>query len=186
MASSISIRGLVFSTLFGALLVASSFLNIHLGFTPVPISFQNLIVMLAGAILGPLYGFISMALVVLLTAAGLPLLHGSGGIGLILGATGGFVWMYPFAALFIGLLAGKIKGRGPLAIVLMFFVMEAFGSLLLYMTGVPWLAHVTHMPLQKAMIAGCYPYLPGDAIKAAVAAFVVMPVRQVFPPSRLR
>ena len=37
----------------------------------------------------------------------------------------------------------------------------------------------------KAMAAGCYPYLPGDAIKAVVAALIIAPVRQVFPPQRL-
>lgn len=181
-----STRGLVFSALFSALLVVSSFLNIHLGFSPVPISFVNLVVMLAGALLGPLYGFISVGLVVLLTTLGVPLLHGNGGLGLILGPTGGFIWAYPFAALLIGLFASRIKGRGALSYVLMFVAMELFGSLLLYVTGVPWLAHVANYSMAKALAAGCYPYLPGDAIKALVATLIVMPIRQVYPASRLR
>lgn len=107
-----SVRGLVFSTLFSALLVVSSFFNIHLGFTPIPLSLQNLVVMLAGSVLGAVYGFFSVALVVVLTALGIPLLHGSGGMSLILGPTGGFIWAYPFAALLIGFFVSRVKGRG--------------------------------------------------------------------------
>lgn len=186
MPSFITVRGLVFSTLFGALLVASSFLNLHLPFSPVPITLQNLVVMLAGAILGPLYGFLSIALVVLLTAAGLPLLHGNGGPGLIFGPTGGFIWAYPFAALLIGWTVSRIQGRGTAAWLGLFAAAEVFGSLLLYVTGVPWLSHVAGFSLQKALAAGCYPYLPGDAVKAAVAASVALPIRRIFPVSRLK
>ncbi|WP_426448145.1 biotin transporter BioY [Paenibacillus sp. S-38] len=186
MKTSISIRGLVFSTLFGALFVASSFFNIHLGFSPVPISFQNLVVMLAGLILGPVYGFISIGLVVLLTAAGLPLMHGSGGPTLLLGKTGGFIWAYPFAALLIGWVSERVQGRGVWTFVRLFLAAEVFGSLLLYVTGVPWLAHVANLPMQKAMVAACYPFLPGDAVKAVLAALIALQIRQVFPASRLR
>lgn len=185
MKKSVSIRGMAFSALFGALLVASSYLNIHLGFTPVPISLQNLVVMLAGAILGPLYGFISIALVVVLTALGIPLLHGSGGLPLLLGPTGGFIWAYPFAALLIGWFVQRVKGRGPVSLVLIFVIMEIFGSFLLYVSGVPWLAHKAGVSLQKAMALGCYPYLPGDAVKAVLATVILVPVRQVFPVSRI-
>ncbi|MDF2959562.1 MAG: BioY protein [Paenibacillus sp.] len=185
MKMNLSLRGLVFSALFSALLVVSSFLNIHLGFTPVPISIQNLVVMLAGAILGPVYGFFSMALVVVLTAVGIPLLHGNGGLALILGPTGGFIWAYPFAALLIGWAVKRIKGHGPVAFISIFLACELFGSLLLYVTGVPWLAHVAGYSMQKALAAGCYPYLPGDAVKAVVAALIVLPVRKVFPIARI-
>ncbi|UQZ82615.1 Biotin transporter BioY [Paenibacillus konkukensis] len=185
MKKSLTMRGLAFSALFGALLVVSSYLNIHLGFTPIPISLENLVVMLTGAILGPLYGFCSVALVVVLTALGIPLLHGSGGFALLLGPTGGFVWAYPFAALLIGLLLKRVKGRGVVAFVLTFLALELCGSLLLYVSGVPWLAHKAGISLQKAMALGCYPYLPGDAVKAVLAAVILVPVRQVFPVSRI-
>lgn len=181
----ITTRGMAFSALFGALLVVSSYLNIHLGFTPIPISLENLVVMLTGAILGPLYGFISVALVVVLTALGIPLLHGSGGMALLLGPTGGFIWAYPFAALLIGLLVKRVKGRGLLPLVFTFLVLELFGSLFLYLLGVPWLAHKAGVSLQKAMVMGCYPYLPGDAVKAVLAAIILVPIRQVFPASRI-
>lgn len=181
----LSTRGIVFSACFGALYVISSFLNIHLGFSPVPITLQNFVVMLAGAILGPWYGFFSIGLVIGLTALGLPLIHGSGGLSLILGPTGGFLWAFPFAALFIGFFSRRIKGLGVGNTIAMFLVMEIFGSLLVYVSGVPWLAHTAHIPLHKALLLGCYPFLPGDAVKAFLAASAALTVRTVFPLERI-
>ncbi|WP_127584486.1 biotin transporter BioY [Paenibacillus koleovorans] len=179
-----SIKGITYSALFGALLVALSFVQIHLGFSPVPISMANFAIMLAGALLGARYGFISIGAVVVLTAIGLPLLHGAGGIGFITGRTGGFVWAYPFMALFIGYFASRIQGKGWTSFILLFLVIEV-GSLLLYLTGVPWLAHVAHYTTYKALTAGCFPFLPGDAIKALVAAIVVHQVRVYYPAGLL-
>lgn len=181
----VNTRAFVFTACFSALLVLSSYLNISLGFTPVPISMQNFVVMLAGAILGPIYGFCSMALVVLLTALGLPIIHGNGGMALLLGPTGGFIWMYPVAAFFIGLVSQRLKGNRQVKLIGMILAMELFGSLLLYVTGVPWLAHVYNFTFQKAMSAGCYPYLPGDAAKAVIGGFIAVTVSQVFPMQRI-
>lgn len=181
----LSLRGIVFSALFAALLVLFGYVSIPLGFTPVPITLQTLAVMLAGGLLGVRYGFLSMALVVVLTALGFPLLQGTGGLVKLLGPTGGYVIMWPFAALLIGLLLPRIRMKGALSYLASFLILEVFGSLLLYVTGVPWLAHVTGLSFEKAMLAGCYPYLLGDAIKAAVATVIIMQVRQVFPPERL-
>ncbi len=76
----LSLRGIVFSALMAAILVLFGYISIPIGFSPVPITLQTLAVMLAGGLLGPLYGFLSIALVVILTALGFPLLHGTGGL----------------------------------------------------------------------------------------------------------
>jgi biotin transport system substrate-specific component len=178
-------RGLVFMAAFSALFVLSSYLNIHLGFTPVPISMESFVVMLAGGILGPIYGFGSIALVIGLSVLGLPIMDGRGGLALLTGPTGGFVWMFPFAALIIGFISRYIRGRRLFSILAMIAAMELFGSLLLYVTGVPWLAHAANYSFAKAMSAGCFPYLPGDAIKAVLAGFITVTVRQVFPLERI-
>ncbi|HEX7055595.1 MAG TPA: biotin transporter BioY [Bacilli bacterium] len=185
MKNGIAIRGIVFSALFGALLVVLSFLKIDLGFTPVPIAMETMGVMLAGAFLGARYGFISILTVAVLTALGVPLLGGQGGIGLILGPTGGFIWMFPISACFIGLCAEKIKGGGPMAAGKMFLAIFLFGSLLLYVSGVPWLAYKLHVGIGKALVLGCYPFLPGDLLKAVVTTAIVMPIRRVYPVWKL-
>ncbi|MDN4603472.1 biotin transporter BioY [Paenibacillus vandeheii] len=181
----LSLRGIVFSALMAAILVIFGYISIPIGFSPVPITLQTLAVMLAGGLLGPLYGFLSIALVVILTAIGFPLLHGAGGLAVLLGPTGGYVMMWPFSALIIGLLLSKIKMNGFVGYFLAFIVFEVFGSMLIYVSGVPWLAYAYKMSLPEAMIQGFYPYIIGDLIKALFAAIIIAPVRMVFPPQRL-
>ncbi|WP_339286673.1 biotin transporter BioY [Paenibacillus sp. FSL R5-0486] len=181
----LSLRGIVFSALMAAILVLFGYISIPIGFSPVPITLQTLAVMLAGGLLGPLYGFLSVTMVVLLTALGFPLLHGTGGLAVLLGPTGGYVMMWPFSALLIGLLLARINIKGVTGFILAFVVFELFGSLLVYVSGVPWLAYAFKMDLPEAMIQGFYPYIIGDLIKAVFAAIIIAPVRMVFPPQRL-
>ncbi|PJN53173.1 Biotin transporter BioY [Paenibacillus sp. GM1FR] len=181
----LSLRGIVFSALMAAILVLFGYISIPIGFSPVPITLQTLAVMLAGGLLGPLYGFLSVTMVVLLTALGFPLLHGTGGLAVLLGPTGGYVMMWPFSALLIGLLLARINIKGVTGFMLAFVVFELFGSLLVYVSGVPWLAYAYKMDLPEAMIQGFYPYIIGDLIKAVFAAIIIAPVRMVFPPQRL-
>ncbi|WP_405159220.1 biotin transporter BioY [Paenibacillus sp. FSL H8-0283] len=181
----LSLRGIVFSALMAAILVLFGYISIPIGFSPVPITLQTLAVMLAGGLLGPLYGFLSVTMVVLLTALGFPLLHGTGGLAVLLGPTGGYVMMWPFSALLIGLLLARINIKGVTGFILAFVVFELFGSLLVYVSGVPWLAYAYKMDIPEAMIQGFYPYIIGDLIKAVFAAIIIAPVRMVFPPQRL-
>ncbi|MBB6024107.1 biotin transport system substrate-specific component [Paenibacillus sp. JGP012] len=181
----LSLRGIVFSALMAAILVIFGYISIPLGFSPVPITLQTLAVMLAGGLLGPLYGFLSIALVVVLTGLGFPLLHGTGGLGVLLGPTGGYVVIWPFSALLIGLLLSKVQVRGFKGYFLAFIIIEIFGSLLNYVTGVPWLAYRFSMSLSDAMIQGFYPYIIGDLIKAVFATIIIAPIRIVYPPQRL-
>ena len=181
----LTVRGIVFSALFAALLVVFGFVNINLGFTPVPITLATLAIMLAGAFLGAWYGFLSVLLVIVLATIGLPFIGGAGGLTVIMGPSAGFVWVWPFSALLIGFFVDKIKGRGVRAYVLTFLVIEVFGSLIMYIAGVPWLAHVVNLSFTKAMWMGCYPYLPGDAMKAIIATLIVVPIRQMYPSARL-
>src|SRR3989344_5830887 len=93
----------VFAALFAALTAAVAPFKIPLGFTPVPITLQTLVVLLAGAVLGSTYGALAMILYVLVGALGLPVFAGGGsGVGALLGPTGGYLFSYFIAAFFIG------------------------------------------------------------------------------------
>ena len=70
---------------------------------PVPITAQTLGLMLAGAILGARKAAASQAVFVVLVAAGLPFLAGGrGGLGVLLGPSGGFVLAFPIGAFAVG------------------------------------------------------------------------------------
>ncbi|MFC5402021.1 biotin transporter BioY [Cohnella soli] len=187
-------RALVYTALLGALFIVATLVKINLGFTPVPITLGTFGIMLAGGLLGASYGFLSIFIVVALTATGLPFIGGSGGIDKLTGPTAGYIWMYPIAALLIGLVSDALFAKraklGRPQQVLLLLGVFAFGSLLIYASGVPWLAHVIDNPkyntVSGALKAGLYPYLPGDAIKAVVATLVITAVRPIIPPIRPR
>lgn len=185
MRSKLTVRGLVFSALIAALMVVFSNVNINLGFTPVPITLGNMVVMLAGVLLGAGYGFFSMVLVILLTLLGLPMLHGTGGLAVLTGPTGGFVMVYPICAFLVGWISSYIRGTGVAQFVLLSVIIFVLGALPCYVGGVAWLMHVTGMSLEKALVAGCYPFLLGDGIKAVATALICLPIRQLYPVSRL-
>ncbi len=176
---SLNVRHLVYTALFAALFVAMSAIKIPLPFTPVPVSMQNLALMLAGAFLGARFGFYSIAIVIVLTAAGLPMLQGQGGLSYLMGGTGGFLVAFPFCALLVGYFAGKLfatnlRRENPvLFYILLYLIFEVFGSLASYLIGVPWLAAVYDFSLAKSLAVGCYPFLLGDAAKAILATVIV-------------
>ena len=58
------------------IVILGMFPGIPLGFIPVPIVLQNMGVMLAGALLGPKKGTISVALFLILVAIGMPFMSG--------------------------------------------------------------------------------------------------------------
>jgi len=173
----VPVRQIVFTALFAALFVIMSAIKISLPL--VPITLQTLAVMLAGAFLGPWLGFLSIFLVVALTALGLPLLGGHGGIAVIQGVTGGFILAFPVSALLVGFAVRRLVRSGLLqrsktaAIIVLFVIFELLTTFLVYAGGVPWFAMVTDQSIAASLPVACYPFLVGDTIKAAVAAIAM-------------
>lgn len=170
---------LFLSLCFAVLFVIASNVDIqHLApLSSRPVSLTTLAVMLAGTFLGATYGFLTLFIVVFLTALGLPLIGQQGGLSLLLGAQGGFLWMYPVCAALLGFATSRIRGRDAASFGLLLLAAFGLGSLLRYAVGIPWYAHVQHLTISQALQAACYPYLPGDLLKSLVVAGVAWPFR---------
>ncbi|PZD93398.1 biotin transporter BioY [Paenibacillus sambharensis] len=182
---SLNVRSLVYTALFSALFVVFTATRFTLGFSDVPITLQNLAVMLAGAFLGARYGLISMGLVVALIAVGVPI-GGEGGISRILGPTGGFLFAFLIEAMLIGYLVRKvIASRRKLGISLfyaaLFLVFVLAGVLPSYVIGVPWHAAVKGFTITKSLTLACYPFIPFDIAKAVIATVVTGAMYRYIP-----
>src|ERR1700688_2753347 len=144
--------------------------------TPVPLTVQNLGVLLVGLALGSRRGFAALALYLAEGAIGLPVFspHGLGGIAQILGPTGGYLVAYPFVAA----LTGYIFERGKPT-----FVRAAFASLagevLLFAFGISWLYVLTHS-LARALSFGLYWFIFAEVIKIMLAAGAVRSWQALF------
>jgi len=136
--------------------------------TPVPLTVQNLGVLLVGLLLGSRRGFAALMLYLLEGMAGLPVFNptGPGGIGQLFGVTGGFLLVYPFVAF----LAGYIFERGKKS-----FARAAVAGLLaevlLFAGGVSWLYVFTHS-LAKAAYLGLYWFVAAEVLKVMLGAAI--------------
>src|SRR5215207_9869246 len=94
---------------FAAALALASQIALPIPGTPVPITLQPLVVVLAGMWLGPVAGAVSMVLYLAAGAMGLPVFSpfGAPGVARFLGPTGGYLFAYPVAAFVAGALAGR-------------------------------------------------------------------------------
>jgi biotin transport system substrate-specific component len=152
---------------FAAALAAASQVAIPIPGTPVPITLQPFVVVLAGMLLGPVAGAASMVLYLCVGATGLPVFApmGAPGIARFFGPTGGYLIAYPASAYVAGLLsrrAHSFGGRWLAAVV---------GIALLFVGGITQLTFITGS-FSKAVALGISPFAVFDLVKAAVAAAI--------------
>jgi biotin transport system substrate-specific component len=145
-------------------------ITIPIPFTPVPLTVQNLGVLLVGLLLGSRRGFAALVLYLAEGAAGMPVFNplGLGGIAQLSGATGGFLLAYPLVAW----LAGYVMehGRKTFSRAL---VGGLLGEVVLFTAGLAWLAVLTHS-IAQAFRWGLKWFIFAEVIKVMVAAAVAM------------
>lgn len=150
--------------LFSALL--SIFSQIAIPLPMVPISLGLLAVYLAGLLLPLREAVGSVGLFLLMGGLGLPVFAGfRGGPAALFGSTGGFLLGYLLAAALVALMAPRAGTPSRRMLLLL------CGLLCCYVPGLVWFMRLTGLPLPQALQYCVWPFLPGDAVKIALAAF---------------
>ncbi len=172
-------KSLVQIALFAALIAALGLIPPIPFVTGIPITVQTLGVMLAGLILGPWRGSLSMALFIFVVALGAPLLAGGrGGLGVFMGPTAGFAIGFPFAAFATGYMVIQLK---KLHIFPASLLASVFGGIVvLYLFGITGFKIVSGRDWLDASLVMAV-FIPGDLIKAFIAASVVQAVAKGLP-----
>jgi biotin transport system substrate-specific component len=149
--------------------------SIPLPFTPVPFTFQPMVVLVGAAALGSRLGMASQILYLALGIAGAPVFAASPmlpqGVARLLGPTGGYLMSYPLAAFAAGWLAERGFDRRYLTAVAAMIC----GLAVVFAGGVLWLS-IGAQPargLSAALAAGFYPFVLSDLAKLLVAAGVM-------------
>ena len=154
---------------FALLTAAAAQFRISLPFTPVPITGQTFAVLLAGGVLGSRAGAASQALYWL---GGLvfPFYAGGGtGWAVATGSTGGYLAGFIVAAWVVGTLAERGQDRTVASAIPAFLTC----TVVIYLLGVPWLAHELGVSWQRAFELGAVPFVIGDLVKAAMAGLLL-------------
>lgn len=173
-------KEMVLAALFAAIIAVLGLIPpITLSFIPVPITAQTLGVMLAGCFLGRKVGCISIIVFIVIVALGAPLLSGGrGGIPVFMSPTVGYLMSWPIAVFTIGSLTEKFwKNMKMWKLIIVNFV---GGVLLINLIGAPIMAIITGTSIW-AGITGAAMFLPGDMIKAVIAAIVAVQLKSISP-----
>ena len=165
-----SIRKICHIALFSALIAVCAQIAIPLPIG-VPLSLQTFGVMLAGVMLGAKGGVAATLVYIILGAIGVPVFANfTGGFERIVGITGGFILSFPLLALAAGIGASR-KNK------IWFIVWLAIGILINHACGVLMFAFRTPAGINFANLIYTFtlasaPFLPGDAVKAAIAIII--------------
>lgn len=158
---------------YAVLAIAGSILltlsaKIHVPFWPVPMTMQTFAVLVIGMAFGPRLGAATVALYLAEGAMGLPVFSGTPerGIGMayMMGPTGGYLIGFVVSAYVVGLLAHRGWDRGLMTGLAAMLI----GTSVIFVFGYAWLSSL--IGFEAAFTAGVLPFLPGAALKIALAA----------------
>lgn len=145
--------------------------EIHLPFTPVPVTGQTFAVLFTGAALGMRLGAAGQALYVAAGAFGLPVYAGgaAGWDAASAAGTTGYLIGFVFAAAVVGYMAERRQDRTFPTM----FTAFILGSAIIYLFGVIGLIALFDLPATEAVVVGVVPFVLGDIIKAAAAGLLL-------------
>lgn len=158
-----STTSLALCAAFAALTAVCSQIQIPLAVIPVNLALFS--VHLCAALMKRRYAALSMTVYLLMGLVGLPVFVGfQGGAGVLFGRTGGYIIGYVASAYLTALLMEK-WGRAWWQSALFM----AAGVLACYALGTVWYMALTRSPLWLSLSYCVFPFLPGDAVKIALA-----------------
>ena len=165
-------KEMVLCAVFAAILCIFSCIAIPIG--AVPITLGVLGVSFCAVVLGR-QGVLSVIIFILLGAMGLPVFSGlSGGVHILLGPTGGYIWGYIPMCLFIG--TRSEKNHSPHSALRLFGVC-LLGLLICYLFGTVQFVFLTKKVLGQALLLCVFPFIGFDLCKCAFATLLGIKIR---------
>ncbi|WP_342504685.1 biotin transporter BioY [Sporosarcina sp. FSL K6-2383] len=169
--SRFKLQMMITSALFAAIIGVLAQVTIPLPL--VPITGQTLAIGLAATILGARYGTLSIVIYLCMGAIGLPVFaQMTGGLGILFGPTGGYLVGFIPTAFIIGYYLEKTSftiKNAMIANIIGMFVALAFGTV--------WLKVIANLSWAAAFTGGFAPFLITGILKAALAAWAGIAVR---------
>lgn len=139
----------------------------------VPISGQTLAVGITATILGSRKGAVAMVCYAAIGAIGLPVFAGfSGGPQVLVGPTGGYILGFIAAAFVTGIILEKSRFTVPMAM-----IANTVGMVITLLFGTIQLKYVVELTWNEALAAGVYPFIIVGLIKAFLASWIGITVR---------
>lgn len=181
----LTVRDICTISIFTVTTAAMAQISIPLPFTPVPISFGLVAVYMTGILLQPKQALFAQITYLLLGGVGLPVFANfKGGLGAILGPTGGFLMAFPIMAFIVSASINNPKRpkkeelTSKWKLYIKVTVAMCLSHLLLYIMGTLWFSTTTHTSLTSSLVMTVFPFIPMDIIKIALCAILFIPFRR--------
>lgn len=169
-------RNLVLSGMFAALLTIISQISIPMP-SGVPITIQIFGVALIGSVLGWKLGTLSVCTYILLGAVGLPVFSNlRGGLGLLVGFTGGYIWSWPFFSMLCGI---SPHTKNQTLNLILRLILSFFGLCTVEIIGGLQWSFLSKIPLKTIAWYSVTAFLPKDILLTAAALFVSKRIRRL-------
>lgn len=140
----------------------------------VPITGQTLAIGLVVTILGLRLGTLSVIVYILIGTVGIPVFSGmTGGLGIVVGPTGGYIVGFLPSAILMGLYMKKFGVTIPHVI-----VANLAGMVVTLAFGTVWLKVIADLTWSAAFMGGVAPFVIVGVIKAVLAAWFGVVVRR--------
>ncbi|MDF1602887.1 biotin transporter BioY [Nocardioides sp. YIM 152315] len=167
---------------FAALVSACAYIGaVPVGGAGVPITLQTFAVMLAGCVLGPVRGFLAVALYLLLGAIGLPVFaEHSSGLGVFTGPSAGYLYAFPIAAALAGFLVKYVARERRTRAVWVFACSLAGSILVIHPLGIVGMKLYFDVSWHEALTYDT-PFWIGDLLKTTLVALIAAEVFRAFP-----
>lgn len=147
----------------------------------IPITGQTLAVGIVATILGSRHSTITVLVYLTLGLIGLPVFSQfTSGLGILFGPTGGYLIGFIPTAFLIGLWLEKTSYTYSQA-----FFANLIGMCITLTVGCVWLKLFAALTWQEALVTGIYPFLPVGIIKAFLAAWFGITIRQRLNSAKL-
>lgn len=176
-------RQITLIALFAALIAVLGLVPRFTLATGIPITAQGMGIMLCGTVLGARRGALAVLLFLGLVALGLPLLAGGrGGLGVFAGPTVGFLIGFPIAACVTGWIMERMRRAAVFPAALIASMLG--GIVVLYVPGILGMVAMLDLTPLQATISMA-PFIPGDLLKAGLAAALTASLYKARPASVL-
>jgi biotin transport system substrate-specific component len=167
----LKLRMMIVTALFAAIIGVLAQITIPLPL--VPITGQTLAIGLAATILGSRYGMLSVILYIIIGAVGVPVFaEFSGGVSKLIGPTGGYLVGFIPSAFLIGFFMEKTTFNFKNAM-----IANSIGMLITLAFGTAWLKIAADLSWSAALTAGFTPFIIVGLIKAAIASWIGVLIR---------
>ncbi|MBN2300353.1 MAG: biotin transporter BioY [Acholeplasmataceae bacterium] len=158
-------------SIYAAFIAVSVYLvpPIHIPSIQVAFTLQTLLIVLAGFLFVPKEAFLTVFIYIAIGALGLPVFSGArGGLSVLLGPTGGFLFLFPLVSFSISVLKSKTKNKlYDLGMGLLISIV------LLYFLAAIWLSISLSIAYFSALIS-LLPFVPFDIVKLFLAYFIYL------------